>query len=267
MNLIKYIILSIISGTLNPLPLSLNSHFSFYNNLFNTKIFENPNNFLIINNIALTLTLLIIFFNPLKKIFINSLKFFLTKDKEKKKKYHISFKYLLLLTLSSIPLSIITIITNNKSFSLPNKLNAITLIINFILILIINKKEGTIKEKDLSLKLVLPISLFSLLSLIPGTSYITLILTICTLLKFNKQLTLEFTFMSLIFTNIHKILISLNTLTLTDILIPATLALCISSLITYLTYKWFIKIYNQKKLWFIALYSFITAIFILIWFR
>ena len=112
MEIFKYIILGIIQGITEPLPISSSGHLLVFRNLFNTNMF-NDLNFEIIVNFASFLAILFIF----RQDIINLIKGFfgyLFGKEDKKKNYKNAFKYCMLIVVSTIPTGIIGLLFKDK---------------------------------------------------------------------------------------------------------------------------------------------------------
>ena len=87
MNTIKYIILGIIQGLTEPLPISSSGHIFLFKNLFNTEMF-NSLNFEIISNFGSFIAIFIIFWKDIKELVSSFI--YLTKIKEMKTRINLN---------------------------------------------------------------------------------------------------------------------------------------------------------------------------------
>ena len=109
MDYIKYLILGIIQGITEPLPISSSGHIFLFKNLFNTEIF-NTFNFEIISNFGSFLAILFIFRKDIITLIKNFFGYIFTKNKEKNKD---GFMYVIKLIISTIPVGITGILLND----------------------------------------------------------------------------------------------------------------------------------------------------------
>ena len=92
-NILTYIILGIIQGITEPLPISSSGHIFLFKNLFNTTMF-NSLNFEIISNFGSFIAIFIIFWKDIKDL-VSSF-FIYIFNKEKREETKNKFKYCLL---------------------------------------------------------------------------------------------------------------------------------------------------------------------------
>ena len=104
MMLLKYIILGILQGITEPLPISSSGHLFIFKQLFSTDIL-NDLNFEIFLNFASFIAIVIIFWNDLVKLIGGFFKYIF--DKENREKYKNEFKYCWLIVIGSIPVGIV----------------------------------------------------------------------------------------------------------------------------------------------------------------
>ena len=107
MEFIKYIILGIIQGITEPLPISSSG------NLFNTNML-NDVNFEIFVNFGSFLAIFYIFRKDICKLLKSFFGLIFTKDQKKKKELAPDFKYCLLIIIGSIPAGIAGILFKDK---------------------------------------------------------------------------------------------------------------------------------------------------------
>src|SRR5574344_843621 len=144
MNLIKYLILGIIQGITEPLPISSSGHLLIFRELFNTNMF-NDLNFEIIANFGSFLAIFIIYFQDIKRLFVNFFKYSFTKDKNLKE----DFKYVIMIFVASIPVGIFGLIFKSKLEKIASvKMVAIALLITGFTLLLIKNVHGIKEDKD-----------------------------------------------------------------------------------------------------------------------
>ena len=111
MNIITYIILGIIQGITEPLPISSSGHIYLFKNIFDTTIF-NTLNFEIISNFGSFIAIFIIFWKDIKELVIAFFSYIF--KKETREKYLKKFKYCLYVIISTIPVGITGFIFKDK---------------------------------------------------------------------------------------------------------------------------------------------------------
>lgn len=260
--LIKYILIPIIGSLTNLLPISYSTHIFLYQNLFNTKIF---NDNLIIYSVYISIPLAIIYSykKDIFKYISLPIKSLFTKDKTKYKKQITSLNYLLITTLiSTITFNLVPKLSKNI------KTIPIYLIILSIIIFLCTNKQGNKKITDITIKDSLIFSLSNIITIIPTISPLCSNLLISKILKFNKSLTLKYSLLTLVPLYVIKsapiftYFLSNNeylAYTLLTILITTTISV---KIINYLKY-----LYNNNKFYKISIYTIILSIFLLYWYR
>ena len=108
--LLKYIILGIIQGITEPLPISSSGHIFIFKQIFNTNMF-NDLNFEIFVNFASFIAILIIFWKDVVKLVNGFFNYIFNKDREK---YYNEFKYSLMIIIGTIPVGILGVLFKDK---------------------------------------------------------------------------------------------------------------------------------------------------------
>ena len=103
MNVIYYILLGLLQGFTEPLPISSSGHLTLFKHIFNTGIFDDVN-FLIISNFGSFIAILIIFWKDIVKL-VKSFFIYIFK-KDMRKKLYSKFKYCLLIIIGTIPVGV-----------------------------------------------------------------------------------------------------------------------------------------------------------------
>ena len=253
MSFIKYIILGIIQGITEPLPISSSAHIIIFKNLFNTNMF-NDFNFEIFAHFGSFLALLFIY----NKDIINIIS-------SPKKEY----KYIINLIISTIPIGIIGFIFKKRIEGIINlKLIGLALIVTAISLFIIRNIKGIKKDKDITIKDALIISLFEVFSLIPGISRsgITLVGTI--LCNLDHDSSFKYTFLLYFPIALASFILSLFEIGISSsLLVPYLTGTLISFIVTYYSFIWFKNYVKNGNLWKFSIYCIILGIFVLIYFR
>ena len=143
MELIKYVILGIIQGLTEPLPISSSGHLLIFRELFNTNMF-NDLNFEVMVNFGSFIAILIIFWKDIVRLVTSFFKY-LFADKKDKKKYYEDFKYCMLIVVGSIPVGIIGLIFKDKIEAIASvKEVGFALLITALALFIVKNSKGKI---------------------------------------------------------------------------------------------------------------------------
>lgn len=270
MNLIKYIILGIIQGIAEPLPISSSGHIFIFKQLFNTNMF-NDLNFEIFVNFGSFIAILIIFWKDVINLLNGFFKYIF--DKKNREKYQKEFKYCLMIIIGTIPVGLLGILFKDEIETTLSKtwIVGLMFIITGICLLIVKNINGSKGDYDITYKDAIIIGLIEGLALFPGLSRSGMVLVGCLLCKLNKTSALKYTFMLYFPVSVATMLLGvkdvIETGISTSLLIYYLIGTVFSFIFTYLTYKVLSEIVRKGKLWKFSIYLFIIGIFVLLYFR
>lgn len=269
MTLLKYIILGIIQGITEPLPVSSSGHLFIFKQLFNTDIL-NDLNFEIFLNFASFLAIVIIFWNDLIKLISGFLKYIF--NKSERDKYKNEFKYCLLIVIGCIPVGIVGFLFKDQIESMLNNvwMVGIAFIITAILLIIVRNIKGKKSDYDITVKDALIIGLIQMVTLFPGLSRSGTVLVGCLLCKLSRDASLKYTFMLYLPVSVGTFILGVKDVI--DVGIDSTMlinyivGMIFSGIFTLLTYKYFSELVKRGKLIYFSLYLFIVGTLVLIYF-
>lgn len=269
MAIIKYIILGIIQGLTEPLPISSSGHIFLFKNIFNTNLFDSLN-FEIISNFGSFIAILIIFWPDIIKLLKSFFQYIF--NKKSRSNHFNNFKYLLYIIISTIPVGITGLIFKNKLENLYSlKGLAISFLITALLILIVSNIKGKKDDQDITLKDAIIIGLFQAVTIIPGISRSGTVLGACLLCNLKRKTALKYTFMLYFPVSIAAMMLGLKDLFATPnfigMFIPYFIGFLAAGIVTYFSYQWLTKFVKKGKLWHFSIYCLIMALFIFIYFR
>ncbi len=268
MKLIKYIILGIIQGFTEPLPISSSGHIFLIKNLFNTNMF-NDLNLEIFLNFASFIAIFIIF----NKDIIRLIKGFFTYISSKGKKCYKEFKYCMLIVFGSIPVGILGLFLKDPLEKLlANNVYLVGfgfLITGIALILVINS-NGKKDDDDITYRDAIIIGICQAIALVPGISRSGMTLVGCLLCKLNRKASLKYTFMLYFPVSIATILLGVKDFVGSGIEVSVLgyyiVGMIFAFIFTYYSYKWLTKLVEKGNLWKISIYLFIVGIFTIFYF-
>lgn len=270
MNLIIYIILGIIQGFTEPLPISSSGHIFLFKNVFNTKMF-NDLNFEIIANFGSFLAILFIFRKEVIDLISSFFKFIFCK--KSRKKYQNKFRYCIYIIISTIPVGIVGILL--KDF-IEEKLQNLTFLgiaflITALMLFLIRNKKGTKNDEDITLKDAIIIGLIQMITIMPGISRSGTVLVACLLCNLKRETALKYTFILYFPISVATMLLGVKDLlevsNLSSLLIPYLSGMIAALVVTYFTYKLLSDMVKKGKLWKFSIYCICLALFIFIYFR
>ena len=265
MDYITCIILGLIQGITEPLPISSSGHVFLFKNMFNTTIF----NFEIISNFGSFLAILFIFRKEIITLIKNFFLYIFSSKKRKNNKN--GFVYIMKLIISTIPVGITGILFNDYLETHFNSLNmlAFTFLFTALMLYLVRNIKGTKNNDEITFKDAIIIGLFQAITIIPGISRSGTTLVACLLCKLKRDDALKYTFMLYFPVSLGTMLLKVPELinTPNSLLMPYLIGMLIALIVTYLSYLWLSNIVKKGKLWKFSIYCLCLALFIFIYFR
>ena len=266
MNLIKYIILGLIQGITEPLPISSSGHLLIFRELFNTNMF-NDLNFEVIVNFGSFIAILIIFWKDIVRLVCGFFKYLFGNKKFKKE-----WKYSWLIVLGSVPVGVVGLLFKDEIEAIASvKVVGLALLVTACALFAVRNIDGKKNDDDLTIKDAIIIGLFQMVALLPGLSRSGMVLVGCLLCKLNKDSALKYTFMLYFPVSVASFGLSAIDVVKegldTSLLLGYFLGLVAAFGATYVTYQWLSSLVKKNKLWKFSIYCVIVAIFVLIYFR
>ncbi len=268
MSLLKYIILGIIQGITEPLPISSSGHIFIIKNLFKTNIF-NDLNFEIFVNFASFLAILFIFRHDIIKLLKGFFKYLFNKDNN----YINEFKYCIMIIIGTIPVGIIGILLKDilEDFLYSHTyIIGITFIITAFCLILVKNSNGKKGDFEITLKDAIIIGILQAVALIPGVSRSGIVLVGCLLCKLNREASLKYTFMLYFPVSIATMLLGVKDVIDTGISLNLLgyyiVGMIFALIFTYFTYGYLSKLVKNGKLWKFSIYLIIVGILVFIYF-
>jgi len=269
LKLLKYILLGIIQGITEPLPVSSSGHLFIFKNLIETDIL-NDLNFEIFLNFASFLAILIIFWKDVVRLINGFLKYIFNKNS--RNKYLNEFKYCMMIVIGSIPVGILGVLFKD---TIENTLNniwivGIAFVITGICLIIVRNSNGKKTDNEITLKDALIIGLMEAIALFPGLSRSGMVLVGCLLCKLNRETSLKYTFMLYFPVSVATMLLGAKDIIevglSTSMLLYYSIGMLFSFIFTYLTYRVLSNLVKKGKLWKFSIYLFIVGVLSIILF-
>ena len=269
MKYVIYILLGILQGFTEPLPISSSGHLFLFKNLFNTDML-NDLNFEIFVNFGSFLAILLIFWKDI----VHLIRSFFTYLFYKKKRESVKndFKYCMLILIGSIPVGIIGALFKDKIESILSiKLLGFAFLITALSLFLVKNVNGTKEDKDITYKDAIIIGLLQMVALCPGISRSGTVLVGCLLCKLKREAALKYTFMLYFPVSVASMGLGVldfieNPLS-TSLFLPYVLGMLFAGVVTYFSYKWLSELVKKGKLWKFSIYCLFLALFIFIYFR
>ena len=264
-----YILLGILQGLTEPLPISSSGHLTLFNHIFNIDIL-NDANFLIISNFGSFIAILIIFWKDIIDLIKSFFTYILKKDT--RKKLYNKFKYCLLIIISTIPVGITGLLFKDvvDNYDSP-KILGIAFLITAIALFLVRNLNGNKKDDDLTYKDAIIIGLLQAVTIFPGISRSGTVLVGCLICGLSRETALKYTFILYFPVSIASMALGMFDIieagNITSLLIPYTLGMIAAGIVTFFSYKWLSEWVKKGKLWKFSIYCLLLVLFIFIYFR
>lgn len=263
--IIQCIFLGIVQGFTEPLPISSSGHLLIIKNLFNFNML-NDINFEIIANFGSFIAITFLY----RKKILEILKDFYSYTKYKKKQALINYNYFWAIIIGTIPAGIFGLVLKENIDLISNnvKLIGIALLITAFSLFLIRNSNGKKEKNDLSKKDALCVGLFQTIALLPGISRSGTTIFGSILLGFKKSTAVDYSFMLYLPISAATMVLGIKDLihgpNITSLLLPYTLGMIASMVITYFSAKWFIDIVKRGKLEYFSIYCIIAGLITII---
>lgn len=266
MEIIKYIILGIIQGFTEPLPISSSGHVFVFKSLLDMDNLLNDLNFEIIVNFGSLIAIMIIYYKDIIRLIKNFFLYLKTRDKE----YYNDFKYSLLVIVGVIPIGIAGVVLKDKIESV---LGATTIIVGIafivtsIFLYFVRDIKGKKDDYDISLSDALFIGFIQVVALIPGISRSGTTLIAALSRDIKRAPALKYSFILYIPISLGTMILGIKDLmgspNLSDNLLPYVLGFIASLIVSYFSLRWFKNIMNKGKLIYFSIYVLLLGLFVL----
>lgn len=257
MEIIMYIVLGIIQGITEPIPVSSSGHLVIFNSILRINY---DLNFLIFANFG---SFIAIFMYYKDEIF-NIIKDFFLYIKYKKKEYKINYNYAWNIVIGTIPAGIIGLLLKDILENITSiKIVGISLIITAIMLFIVKDIKGYKKKEDISFIDSVVIGLFQVIALFPGISRSGATLVGGLTRKLDKIEAFKYSFMLYIPISIATMSLSIFDLinsNINTLLIPYIIGMICAYIVTYFSIRWFKDILRKNKLIYFVYYCLIIGI-------
>lgn len=255
--IIKYIILGIIQGIAEILPISSSGHLIIMSSFFGIE--DNSIAFDIFLHVASLIAVVFFLRKQICRILYGTYRYLFKKDKE----YKYPFLYFCYLCVSTIITAGIGIFLNDYIDQLDKPLVvAFFLFLNGIILMFADKMICERDITDISLENAVVIGLAQGIGLFPGISRSGMTMSGAIFQKFNKEEAAEYAFLLFIPSALGAMLLNLDGLVAVDssLWLGYILAFAFALIFTYLSLKIFLKIIRKQKLSYFAYYCFIVSI-------
>lgn len=260
-----YLLLGIIQGLTEPIPVSSSGHLVIFQNLLNIEAL-NDLNFAIFANFGSLIAIVIIFWNDIIQI----IKDFFAYLKTKEKKYFSNFRYALFIVCATIPAGIIGLLFNDlvEKYMSNVKFIGVALLITALFLFLIRKMEGVKTEKKMTYKDAIKIGLFQMIALLPGISRSGATIVGGMFTGLTREAAFKFSFMLYIPISLATMLLGVSDVITEGISLSLftyyLVGMLAAFILTYYATKWFRGIMINGKLIYFVYYCLIVGILVLL---
>lgn len=266
MIIISYIILGIVQGLTEPLPISSSGHVLIINNLLNTKI--DIELLAILTNFGSLIAIIYLY----KKRIWDLIKDFFSHLKNDNKETKNNFKYVIYLIIGTIPAGVFGIIVSalNVFDSLEKNIKfvGVTLLITALFLFLIRNIKGKKDNEHITAKDALIIGLFQVIALIPGISRSGATIVGGMTRNLKRETAFDFSFLLYIPISIATMILGVKKLLETNlegsVILLYLIATVIAGIITYFATIWFKNIVKNGKLIYFVIYCTIVGLSVIL---
>ena len=263
MSLFIYILLGIVQGLTETIPVSSSGHLLIIKTILDKSI--DFDSIAILTNFGSLVAILILF----RKDIFNLVKSFFMFLKTRENKYKDEYNYCWMIVLGCIPAGLMGLVVSKLNIfdKIENnvKIVGISLIITSILLFIIKDFKGTKDDKKIGIKEALTVGCMQILGLFPGISRSGSTIVGGMFAKLKRDTAFKYSFMLYIPLSIAAAMLEIGDLALSSSLLPHyILAIIFACVVTLLVTKWFRKIVNEGKLIYFSIYCFVVGLLVII---
>lgn len=263
--IIKMIIIGLIQGFTEPIPVSSSGHVMIASEILG--LGEQGFTFAILTNTASLLAILYIYRQDIVRLISNSVYYLNTKNI----RYKSDFRFVCFIVIGSIPAGLLGILLNDY---IEEKISmtaiAIMLFVTGTALWVIRNMKGNKGESDITIKDAFIVGLGQAVALTPGISRSGATIISAITVGMKQDTALRFSFMLYIPVSLGGVVLGfsdfLNEPNKADLAIPYLAAFIATLLMTYFAMKWFMGIMKNGKLVYFTYYCFVVGILLLIFF-
>ncbi|HLC88848.1 MAG TPA: undecaprenyl-diphosphate phosphatase [Candidatus Nanoarchaeia archaeon] len=250
MNLLEAVLLGVVQGITEWLPVSSSGHLVLLQNLFNI---EQPVIFDLILHIGSLIVVLIVFRKSITELIRGILK---------GEKAHLRFLFQLI--LASIPIALVGILLNDFIKSIFNDTKTVGFSLLFTAMVLFLSKYPKIKDKALTYKNTFIIGIFQAIAILPGVSRSGSTLSAGLMQGVNKKDTARFSFLMFIPAILGATLFELKNVSQVTDMLALTIGTIAAIITGIASLKLLLYIINKGKLSYFGWYCLIVGLAILI---
>ena len=268
-NILTYIILGIIQGLTEPLPISSSGHIFLFKNLFNTTMF-NSLNFEIISNFGSFIAIFIIFWKDIVSLVESFFKYIFKKDRSKKVSN--DFSYCLKIIIATIPAGVMGLVVTKLGLLAKLEENVkfigLMLLLTALFLFLIRNFKGKKDRDKITFIDSVVVGLCQMISIIPGISRSGATIVGGMFRNIKRESAFNFSFILYIPISIATSILGVKdlfdmTISTGDMILYIIAAL-MALIFTYIFTKWFSKIVKEGKLIYFSIYCVILGFIVIL---
>lgn len=262
---IQYVFLGIIQGFTEPIPISSSGHLVIFKHLLDLNVLKDIN-FEIIVNFGSLIAIVFLYRKDITKIITDFFNYIKTKET----KYKTNYKYAWLIVIGTIPAGIAGLLLKDKIDLISDnvKLIGIALLITATALFLIKDSKGKKEKKEITIFDSIVIGLFQAVALLPGISRSGATVVGGMSRDLNRKTAVDYSFMLYIPISCATMILGIkdliNTPNIQSLIIPYTLGMVASAIVTYFSAKWFINLMKKGKLWYFSIYCLVVGLLVIL---
>lgn len=262
--IIKYLLLGLLQGITEPIPISSSGHLVLAEALFGLEI--EGLSFEVFVNFASLIAVLIVFWDDITRIARNTFHYIATRDSEAKSE----FLFTMFVIIGTIPAAVLGILFEDMIESILKgvKIVGVTLLITGVALWIIRRLEGYKGEKAMTAKDALIIGLAQAVALIPGVSRSGATIVGAMALGLDRDTALRYSFLLYIPVSLGGMVLKgpdiISDPLIGMLAIPYLVAFIASLIASYFALRWFINIMRSGKLGYFSIYCWMVGLFVIL---
>ncbi len=272
--LLKYLILGIVQGITEPIPVSSSGHILIFKtiieNITNRTFTIDFETFAILTNFGSLIAILIIFRKDIVRLIRAFFVYLINKEKEQENKT--DYEFCLKIILATIPAGIVGVIVTKLGlfdFLEENmKFLGLMLIITSLFLYLIKDFKGIKDDKKMTFKDALIVGIYQMIALIPGISRSGATIVGGMFSGLKRETSFMFSFMLYIPISLATMFLGITNLLQTSLSLEEWIyyivGILMAFIFTLVTTKWYGKIVKEGKLIYFSIYCLIVGLLVML---
>ena len=273
--LIEYILLGIMQGITEPIPVSSSGHVLIFQTILskiNSGIDIDFTTLATITNFGSLIAIIIIFWSDIVNLIKSFFSFIFNKESRKDKEVGLDFKYCLKIIIATIPAGVAGLIATKlgllDTLEENVKFVGIMLLLTAVFLFLIKDFKGKKNRDDISFKDSIIIGLCQMISIIPGLSRSGATIVGGMFRNLKREVAFNFSFILYIPISIATSILGIKDLLELSIssstYILYIIAAILAGIFTYIFTKWFAKIVKEGKLIYFSIYCLVLGLVVIL---